>query len=45
MITRSMFSRLILTLAMLMVCATLALAWRAPKLSKQPTDTVAWLSR
>jgi hypothetical protein len=41
MITRSMLSRLILTLGMLAVCAILASAWRTPKLSKQPADNVA----
>jgi len=41
MVTRSMLSRLVLTLGMLAVCALLASAWRAPKLSKQPSSNVA----
>ena len=41
MITRSMLSRLILTLGLLAVCAILASAWRTPALRKQPPVRVA----
>jgi len=41
MVTRSMLSRLVLTLGMLAVCVLLASAWRTPKLSKQLPANVA----
>jgi len=41
MVTRSMLSRLVLTLGLLAVCAFLASTWRTPKLRKQPLASVA----